>query len=379
MRRFFPPAALFLAVVLFFPRPAHCAAPGGDGAPPPSGFADSFFASALERHSVPGAAVAIILPGREPFVRGYGFRDASAKDPVDAASTLFRVASITKLFTATAAMKLVEEGRLSPDGTVEDYLRGFPRDGFAPGKVAIRDLLTHTSGLDPKFIAANYGVRTPSKPDSAYLRGLVSNFAPGPSASRKKKFEYANSNYEMTLLALVIEDASNADFFEYIDDNIFKKLNISAPVFFPGEAERSRMAKGYEGAKGRRREVPFSYYNNPPASGLFSTAADMALFLSDNIAAHGSAECRVLKRETYLAMHSTAFDSGKRDEKMAFGFREASVAGRRALWHTGTLRGYASALYVFPDDGAGFFLVYNVGEADLRDGFLKAFARAYLR
>lgn len=345
----------------------------------PEKFSDAFFSKYMEKFHVPGAAVVIIRPESGIFTRGYGFSDLGNKKPVDAKKTLFRLASITKLFTAAAAMKLVEDGALSLDGTAECYLGVSGREKKSGDEFLISDLLTHTTGLDKSFIAENYGVRTATKPDWEYLRGLVAKFVPPRTAARGKKFEYMNSNYEMTLLGVIIGTVSNMSYFEYIRDNIFNKLNMLDAKFFPDGEERKSLSRGYEYSGKKISEAAFSYYNNPPASGLFASAADVGLFLADNLAAYGSGECVILKKKTYLEMHSTRFDSGKPDEKMALGFKVSAVKGRRALWHTGTLRGFASMLYIFPDEKTGFFLVYNTGDPALREKFLNEFSMNFFR
>src|SRR5262249_1727341 len=116
-------------------------------------FADSLMSAALEKHHIPGAVLAVVQDGRIAFARGYGFADLESRVPVDPQRTVFRVASVSKLFPATAVMQLVEHGRLDLDADVNHYLRRFQVPPAFGKPVTLFDLLTHTGGFDESNLA----------------------------------------------------------------------------------------------------------------------------------------------------------------------------------------------------------------------------------
>lgn len=113
---------------------------------------DRFFAGAvgglMEPHHVPGAVVAVVGGGVVAFARGYGVADLQSGTPVDPETTIFRVASVSKLVTATAVMQLVEQGKLDLDGDVAAYLPDLRLPAAFPDPITLRHLLTHTAGLE---------------------------------------------------------------------------------------------------------------------------------------------------------------------------------------------------------------------------------------
>ncbi|HEY9672570.1 MAG TPA: serine hydrolase domain-containing protein, partial [Waterburya sp.] len=111
-------------------------------------FLDDFFAKEMVKEHVPGAAVALVKDGKIFFSKGYGYADLEKKIPVVPDKTLFRVGSISKLFTTTAVLQLVEQGKLKLDDDVNKYLKRFQVKNTYPKPVTIANLLTHTDGFD---------------------------------------------------------------------------------------------------------------------------------------------------------------------------------------------------------------------------------------
>src|SRR5205807_9027263 len=110
-------------------------------------FLDALIPSQLQNRNIPGAVVSVVKDGQVLFAKGYGYADFDAKKPVLADQTLFRPGSISKLFTATAVMQLVEQGKLDLDRDVNEYL-DFAIPKTYPEPVTLRRLLTHTAGFE---------------------------------------------------------------------------------------------------------------------------------------------------------------------------------------------------------------------------------------
>ena len=115
-------------------------------------FLDEFFDQNMEKLNIPGAAVVVVKDCKILFIEGYGFADIEQQIPVDPAQTIMRLASTSKLFTATAAMQLVEQGLLDLDADVNQYLAGVQLPDDPSGPVTLRQLLTHTAGFEDRVI-----------------------------------------------------------------------------------------------------------------------------------------------------------------------------------------------------------------------------------
>jgi len=115
-------------------------------------FLDNFFSKRMKELHVPGAAFVLVREGKIYFAKGYGFADRQHRRVVDPERTLFRVASVSKLFTATAVMQLAERGRLHLHEDVNRYLKGFQLESNYPAPVTLANLLTHTGGFDERFV-----------------------------------------------------------------------------------------------------------------------------------------------------------------------------------------------------------------------------------
>jgi len=143
--------------------PAQC----GDQSPAPldakdvESFLDKFFPEQMVKLHFPGAVFVLVKDGKVRFAKGYGYADLQNKRPVSPDRTAFRVASVSKLFTATAVMQLWEKRKINLNDDVNRYLKSFHLPNNYPKPVAIHDLLTHTGGFDEQFIGK--AARTPSE------------------------------------------------------------------------------------------------------------------------------------------------------------------------------------------------------------------------
>lgn len=183
---------------------------------------DSIF-SAYDRADAPGASVVVIRDGVQVFSKSYGMADLEARTPSDA-QTNYRLASLTKQFTATAILLLVRDGTLSLDDRVRDIVPGLP--AYADG-VRIRHLLAHTSGLwaYEDFVPDSQTTQVHDR-DVPALVSLAESlyFAPG------SQHRYSNSGY--ALLALVVERKSGMPFARFLRERIFEPLGMHGSVAY---------------------------------------------------------------------------------------------------------------------------------------------------
>lgn len=189
-------------------------------------FLDGFFAQQLEGHRIPGAAVSVVRGGEVLVAKGYGQADVEAEEPVVADETLFRIASTSKLFTATAVMHLVEEGKLDLNEDVNVYVDDVEVPDTYPGRpVTLRHLLTHTAGFEESFTGTGARDAADVQPLGEYLSGKT------PARVRPPGEAMAYSNYGISLAGHVVEEVSGIPFERYVEKNVFDPLDMESTTF----------------------------------------------------------------------------------------------------------------------------------------------------
>lgn len=335
------------------------------------GFADRFFARQMAARHVPGAVFVVVRRNEVLLAKGYGWADRERRIAVEPEHTLFRVASVTKLLTATAAMQLVESGRLGLDDPVNQHLRLFQLAANFAQPVRVRHLLTHTAGFDERLI----GVARRTPPVRGDLGRYLAHNMPARLLPPETTIGY--SNHGMALLGRVIENVSGREFSDYVTAKILAPLEMRRSGFRPDPAQRADLANGHAWRRGRYRIVPFDYSNVEPAGGLVATGADMARFLMSHLADHARAGGRILRPQTMRAMHRQQFTHDRELQGVALGFFERFQNGQRMLEHGGDVGGFASLACLVPAHGLGFFVSYNRDTPFLREDLVREFLDRY--
>jgi CubicO group peptidase (beta-lactamase class C family) len=322
------------------------------GQPLPFGpFADSLMSAQLSKHHIPGAVLAVVRNGRIDFARGYGFANLEHRIPVDAERTMFRVASVSKLFTATAAMQLVEQGRLDLDADVNRTLRRF-QVPLAYGKpVTLFELLTHTAGFDESNLARKAHRAGDVESLGAYLARRL------PPRIRPPGDVLVYSNHGMALAGYLVEVASGLPFERCVRERIFAPLGMAHSSFDLVPDSAADLATGYDGARPRRRAA--DYTRTIPASMLAISGTDAARFMIAHLEGGRLDSVRILGQETTAEMHLRQFSQHPLLAGIGFGFWERFQNGERGLWHDGDAAGFASLLYLLPARHTGYFMAFN--------------------
>lgn len=318
-------------------------------------FVDDYFQQQLAKTNIPGAAISIVKDGEILFTKGYGYADLNQKIPVDAEKTLFRVASLSKLFTATAAMQLYEQGALDLDRDVNEYLQGWQLENPYSEPVTPARMMMHTDGTTQRLIGLGARTKEQMQPLEEYLPKYmpVINYPPG-------KF-YSYSNHSIALLGYLVEKISGTPFVEYMDKNIFQPLNMRDSTFRqPPVSELSQnFATGYRIQNGKAKPVPYLYLNIAPAAALTTTATDMAHFMLAHLQLGNYQGDRILQPATAEMMHSSHYQIHPKLPGTSYGFRERLVNNKRAIGHLGSLRGYSSSLNLILEENIGIFIATN--------------------
>jgi CubicO group peptidase (beta-lactamase class C family) len=317
-------------------------------------FLDGFVPMQLEREDIAGAVVLVVKDGAILFAKGYGYSDVEKKTPVTVDATLFRPGSISKLFTWTAVMQLVEQGKLDLDRDINEYL-----DFKIPAKfgkpITLRNIMTHTPGFEEQIKDL---ITEDAAPSATLKQHLVTHiperiFPPGTTP--------AYSNYGASIAGYIVERVSGRPFNDYVTENIFKPLGMTHSTFaqpLPAEL-KPLMSSGYKLGSGKSK--PFEIIEEAPAGALAATAADMARFIIAHLQNGKFESAQILHPETATQMHSRQFGLSPALNGMCLGFYEESRNGRRIIGHGGDTVYFHSDLHLMVENGIGFFVSYNSG------------------
>jgi CubicO group peptidase (beta-lactamase class C family) len=316
------------------------------------GFLDGLVPSQLEHSDIAGTVIAVVKDGKVLFAKGYGYSDMSKKKPVSPNDTLFRPGSISKLFTWTAVMQQVEQGKLNLDHDVNEYL-DFKIPATYSQPITLRHIMTHTAGFGETF----KDLFVPDSKDLVSLRSYLVNhmpdriFPPGTTP--------AYSNYATTLAGYIVERVSGKPFKDYINENIFLPLDMRRTTFaqpLPNEL-KPLMSKGYKLASSD--PGPWEVVQGWPAGSVSTSANDMTHFMIAHLHNGEYNGARILRNETAQLMHSRQFAAHPATNAMALGFYEETRNGHRIIGHGGDTYYFHSDLHLILDAGLGFFVSYN--------------------
>jgi len=333
-------------------------------------FFDGVLNIELERDDIAGAVVSVVKEGKVLFEKGYGYADVAKRKPVSPQDTLFRPGSVSKLFTSTAVMQLVEQGKLNLDQDVNEYL-DFKIPPTFPRAVTLRHLLTHTAGFEE--VLKDLFSRTPQSLGQ-YVRTHVPAriYPPGTIG--------AYSNYGVALAGYIVQRVSGEPFDRYVQNHIFNPLGMAHSTFSqplpPSLAPL--MSDGYKLASSDPK--PFELIPASPAGALSTSGDDMSHFMIAHLQDGRYDDAQVLRPETVKLMHSRQYAGAPALEGIAICFFEESRNGHRIIGHGGDTIYFHSDLHLILDANVGFFISVNSagrGDFDHRDAIWNAFLDRY--
>jgi CubicO group peptidase (beta-lactamase class C family) len=312
---------------------------------------DGYMSFNLRRSDIAGAVVVVVKDAQVLLQRGYGYASVAHRTPVDPEHTLFRVGSVSKLFTATAVMQLVEQGKLDLDRDINDYL-DFKIPAHEGPPITLRNLLTHSAGFEERFkgiMAAPDAIPT--------LEDVVKAVVPRRIYAAGQVPAY--SNYGATLAGYIVQRVSGESFEDYIERHILGPLDMQRSTFrqpLPAHL-RSDMSAGY--GNGSDPSKPFELIATGPAGSLTATGADMARFMIAHLRDGALGSARILQPATAQQMHRSPLTLLPSVNRMMLGFMEDNLNGRRGIAHSGDTVLFHSNLHLFLDDGVGIFVSIN--------------------
>lgn len=317
-------------------------------------FVDQLIGDEISKSSVPGAVISVVKDGEIFFAKGYGYANLEKNIPVDADRTLFRVASLSKLFTATATMQLYEQGLLDVNEDVSPYL-DFELDNPFSEPVTFARLMMHTDGSTVRRI----GLAAPTEAEMLPLEKYLPDHMP-PIVWEPGTL-YGYSSHSIALLGYLVERISGTPFAQYIDEHILQPLNMQRSTFLqpPPPELADDLAVGYQKQGGEFKPVPYLYLNIAPGASLSATATDMAHFMIAHLLDGRYQNERILQPETTRLMHQIHFTQHPKLPGTSYSFRERLVNNIHTIGHLGSLRGYSSSLTLMPDQNIGIFVAAN--------------------
>jgi len=316
-------------------------------------FFDGIIPLQLERSDVAGASVLVMKDGQLLLQTGYGYSNFKDKKAVDPATTIFRLASISKLFTWVAVMQLQEQGMLDIDIDINNYLDFQIRPAF--GKpVTLRNLMTHTGGFEetvrdiilvkPKQAPSLRDFLAQNQPRRLFPPGIVPGY----------------SNYGVGLASYIVQRVSGRPFEQYISDHIFAPLGMNHSTFNqpPPKELESFPSEGYRGNTSKD-PVGFEIFNPVGAGGLSSTAADMGRFGQALLNGGELDGERILKTETLAAMYTPQFRANNQMPALGMGFYETWRNDLRWIGHEGDLIAFHSLFFLERSRKLILFISFN--------------------
>jgi CubicO group peptidase (beta-lactamase class C family) len=304
--------------------------------------------------NAPGGSAMIIHNGKTIYSKGFGLGDLQTKSPCTT-NTNFRLASVSKQFTAVAVLMLAERGKLHLNERLSHFFPEFPACGR---DITVRHLLTHTSGLADYEDLIPPGTSLPVL-DQDVLRLLMAQektlFPPGA------QFRYSNSGY--ALLALIVEVRSGQTFAGFLRENIFQPLKMSHSLAYEqGISTIANRAFGHTmETNGWMRNDQSLTRSVLGDGGIYSSTTDLAKW---DAALYKS---KLLKESSLHAAFTAHTPTDKPGRSYGFGWYVSEYRGLKQIWHGGESRGFRNRLVRFPEKRLTVIILSNRADARLEE------------
>jgi CubicO group peptidase (beta-lactamase class C family) len=334
---------------------------------------DGIFPMQMEQSDIAGTSVLVMKDGKVLLEKGYGYADLKAKKTVDPSTTIFRLASISKLFTWISVMQLEEQGKLDLDTDVNKYLDFEIKPAFNK-PVTLRNLMTHTGGFeeviddilltDPKKAITLRDDLIHNQPKRMYPPGEIP----------------AYSNYGVGLASYIVQRLSGKPFEQYVQEHIFTPLGMTHSSFHQ-PLEKALADLPSEGYRGNTTKPPvgFEIFNPVGAGGISSTAADMGRFGQALLNGGELDGKQILKPETLKQMWTPQFRASDQMPPICMGFYQDWRNNLRWIGHEGDLIAFHSLFFVEPTQKIVLFVSYNSagGGGEPRPEIINMFSDRY--
>ncbi len=320
---------------------------------------DSLVSARMASDQIPGAAVLLIKDGKVLHKKGYGFAHVERQAPFDVDSSIFRIGSISKTFTAMALLTLADQGKIKLDEDVNQYLKWVKVPDTFTTPVTPAHLITHSAGFDElggrRVFQKNQLIALDSFLNNRLVRlresGVVSSY----------------STYGIALAGLIVEDVSGQTLEEYMDEHIWSPLGMDMTSIEPPIEHQPFLASGYEMSDGNNVAASWEWYHTFPASSINSTFSDMEKYLKV-LLNHGTYQGgKVLSKQLAKAMQSQQLSVHPEVFGFAYGFYERDRNGLKTFTHGGDMLGFSSMMTLIPSENMGILVSHHHEGTGLRN------------
>lgn len=314
----------------------------------------------IQYDRIPGLAVGIVHNRKLVYQKGFGFADVESKIEISP-KTCFRIASISKTFTAVAIMQLVEQGKINLDDRIEKFLPWFKiktKDSDS-SNITIRQVLSHTGGV---FRDGNTPHWENDKfPDLAGLKKSISNKT--VVFENLTKFKY--SNFGFALLGEIIKKASDLDYDEYLNRQIIKKLGMERTTSDFKKEHEKWLAKGYSRPIPNKEREAFPNSETKayaPATGFLSNISDLAKYLAAMSLKRKEADT-LISKESKKEMIREHWATGEENESYGLGFDIYKIEKRKIIGHGGGFAGFITQISLDIENDIGIITLTNTNDS----------------
>ncbi|MGW0174927.1 serine hydrolase domain-containing protein [Rhodococcus sp. NPDC003322] len=316
----------------------------------------------LGRQPAVGFALGIVRDGSTEFLHTSGLADIAAHAPITE-DTVFRIASITKTFTAIAILQLQEQGLVDLDAPADEYLRAYrlvpSKSGWRPA--TLRHLLTHTAGigeLAPRsgLLRRDFGESiAPGRP----VPTLAEHYRGGVRLDAEPGTVFRYGDHGPATLGQIVEDVTGIPLHRYLREHVFAPLGMTDTTLLRSEVDPARLATGYTLGPDGARVVPFREWVTAGAANALSTPRDMGRYLAALLGGGSNEHGCVLQSATLASMFAPQYRPHPRIPGMGLAFFRKNPGGHAVIEHQGLLPGFDSQIVVAPEDGVAIMAFTN--------------------
>jgi CubicO group peptidase (beta-lactamase class C family)/D-alanyl-D-alanine dipeptidase len=331
---------------------------------------ESLIRQEIADKDLPAFSIALVDGNEVVWAQGFGYQDPEHKIPATA-HTVYRVGSVSKLFTDIGIMQMVEAGKINLDVPVSQYIPDFhPQNPFT-NPITLRQLMSHRSGLLREPPLGNYF--DPTEPTlEATVRSMNSTEMVYDPGTHQK---YSNAG--IAVVGYTLQQLNHQSFPEYLKQAVLAPLGMHESSFAPEPDLTRNLAKAYMWTyDGLKFPAPTFELGLAPAGCMYSTVSDLAQFLMVLFDGGRGPKAQVLQRETLEQMWTPQFAKPGQKKGYGLGFAVSELDGRRVIGHGGAIYGFATEVVGLPEDKLG---VVTVTTMDAANAVTNAVARHALQ
>lgn len=321
---------------------------------------DSLISTRMISEHIPGVAFILIKDGEVLLKKGYGYAKlGSTVQKVHPDSTIFRIGSISKTFTATSLLQLVDKKKIKLHSDVNTYLKSIKVPNTFEKPVTPSHLLSHSAGFDEIGKGRVVYSRDKLIPLSSFLKSRLMRIRPSGVVP-------AYSTYGIALAGLIIEESSNLSLESYFKKNIWEPLGMNMTYIEVPDHLQRHIALGYEYENGKNIPQPWEWYHTFPASSINSTVTDMGKYMQMHLNFGSFNNKVILSKELASKMQKQQISVHPKVGGFGYGYYEKEWHGINTFDHGGDMLGFSSYMALSHEENMGIFIVHHHENANLR-------------